>query len=340
MKFSLLPETSKSLVKKYLTKDIFKALEHERTDSGFTLEKAIRSVIVNPDSSIGIYAGDAQSYKTFSDIFEPIIHDYHGLSQGKKHLSTIQTVHLTDPDPERKYILSTRIRIARNLTGFSFTNHIELSQRKNLEEQIVAALFALKGEVKGEYHSFELPANGGQQAYEEKILYFKKGDRFQDAAGINADFPKCRGIFYSADKRFRVWLNEEDHMRIISQDASSDLSGVFNLLCKVIVVLEQSLDFEKDDTYGYLTSCPSNIGTTMRAGVHIRLEKLNQNRALLDSLTKAHGLQIRGTLGEKTRVDKAVFDISNHRRLGVSEVDIITNLHQGLLNIIDTEKNL
>ena len=215
-----------------------------------------------------------------------------------------------------------------------------MSQRKILEEQIVAALCALKGEVKGEYHSFELPAKGGNQAYKEEIMNFKKGDRFQDAAGINADFPKCRGIFYSADKRFRVWLNEEDHMRIISQDASSDLSGVFNHLCKALAVLEQSLDFEKDDTYGYLTSCPSNIGTTMRAGVHIRLEKLNGNRALLDSLTKAHGLQIRGTLGEKTRVDKAVFDISNHRRLGVTEVGIITNLHGGLLEIIDTEKNL
>ena len=168
MKSSLLPETSKSLVKKYLTKDIFKALLHEQTDSGFTLEKALRSVIVNPDSSIGIYAGDVQSYTTFSELFEPIIHDYHGLSQGKKHLSTLENVHLTDPDPERKYIVSTRVRIARNLKGFSFTNHIELSQRKNLEKQIVAALCALKGELRGEYHSFELPAKGGQQAYIKK----------------------------------------------------------------------------------------------------------------------------------------------------------------------------
>ena len=138
----------------------------------------------------------------------------------------------------------------------------------------------------------------------------------------------------------RVWVNEEDHMRIISQDTSSDLSGVFNLLCKALLVLEQTLNFEKDDTYGYLTSCPTNIGTTMRAGVHIHLQKLNQNRTLLTSLTKAHGLQIRGTGGEKTQVDNAVFDISNHRRLGISEVDIIKNLHRGLQKIISTEKNL
>lgn len=107
--------------------------------------------------------------------------------RGKRHLSTIQTVHLADPEPERKYILSTRIRIARNLKEFSFTNNIELSQRKNLEEKIVAALYDLEGDVKGEYHSFELPAKGGNQTPEKGEMGFKRGDRFQDAAGINAD---------------------------------------------------------------------------------------------------------------------------------------------------------
>ncbi len=327
-------------MKKYLSKDIFQVLESESTESGFTLEKAIRSGILNPDSSIGIYAGDAQSYKTFATIFEPIIHEYHGISKGEKHISTLEDVQLIDPDPERKYILSTRIRVARNLKGFHFTNHIDLAQRRNLEKKIVAALSDLKDDLKGEYHSLELLTQSAALTFEEQEMQFQKGDRFQDAAGINSDFPKCRGVFHTTDKHFRVWVNEEDHMRIISQDASSDLSGVFNLLCKALVALEQTLAFEKDDTYGYLTSCPSNIGTTMRAGVHIRLEKLNQNRTLLTSLTKAHGLQIRGTGGEKTRVDNAVFDISNHRRLGISEVDIVNNLHQGLLDIIYTEKNL
>jgi len=164
----------------------------------------------------------------------------------------------------------------------------------------------------------------------DKILQFNKGDRFQDAAGINKDFPKCRGIFYSTDKRFRVWVNEEDHMRIITQDTSSDISCVFNHLCKALGILEQTLEFEKNDTYGYLSSCPTNIGTAMRAGVHIRLPKLRQNRSILSSIIKTHGLQIRGTLGEKTRVENAVFDISNHQRLGISTADIIKNFHQGL----------
>lgn len=129
-------------------------------------------------------------------------------------------------------------------------------------------------------------------------------------------------------------------MRIISQDTSANLSSVFNHLCRALVALESILKFAKDDTYGYLTSCPTNLGTAMRAGVHIRLPQLNRSRSLLDGLTRSHNLQIRGSSGEKTEVTDAVFDISNRRRLGISETEIIKELHEGLLAIIDTEKKL
>jgi arginine kinase len=72
----------------------------------------------------------------------------------------------------------------------------------------------------------------------------------------------------------------------------------------------------------------------------MHLEKFNRNKSILTSITEAYGLQIRGTSGEKTRVDSCVFDISNRRRLGITETDIVKNLHQGLLAIIDAEKRL
>ena len=78
----------------------------------------------------------------------------------------------------------------------------------------------------------------------------------------------------------------------------------------------------------------------MRAGVHIQLEKLEQKKDLLHTLAKDFNLQIRGTRGEKTKVENAVFDISNRQRLGMSETGIISNLHAGLTAIIKAEKNL
>lgn len=325
---------------KHLNKELLKILEQKSTDSGFTLENAIQSCIANPDSEIGIYAGDAESYQTFSPLFAPIIQEYHNSPKGKKQYHDFQAVELSDPDPERKFILSSRIRVARNIQGFSFTNHIDLASRTLLEERIVMALTRLSGDLKGEYRSFASLNQKQIHELREQKLFFQKGDRFQDAAGFNRDFPQCRGIFYSRDKQFRIWVNEEDHLRIISQETSSDLSAVFRRLCRALAALETYLLFERNERYGYLTSCPTNLGTTMRAGVHIQLKKLNTNRDILARITEKHALQIRGSMGEKTAIEDGIFDISNRQRLGISESEIIKKLHRGLLEIISAEQNL
>lgn len=335
-----LPVASKSLVVKHLSKDVLKTLELKETNSGFTLEKAIQSCMANPDSAIGIYAGDAESYQTFAPLFDPIIQEYHNSPKGKKQFHDLQAVDLCDPDPEKRFIISSRIRVARNLQGFNFTNHIDLASRKHLEKRIIGALVQLPGELKGEYHSFSSLHEEEVQELRKQKLFFGKGDRFQDAAGFNTDFPQCRGIFYSHDKQFRVWVNEEDHLRIISQETSSNLSAVFTRLCRALAALETHFLFEKNERYGYLTSCPTNIGTTMRAGVHIQLEKLDKNRAILTAITEKHDLQIRGTLGEKTEIENGIFDISNRQRLGISESEIVKKLHSGLLDIINAEQKL
>ena len=324
-------ETSRSLVKKHLSHDIYAALRNRHTKSGFTLEKALRSGIVNVDSSIGIYAGDAESYDVFSEIFAPVIEEYHCFYKGDRHVSDFSPVELSDPDPEKKYILSSRVRVARNIERFTFTSHIDVRARLLLEKTIVDALTGLLAPFSGDYMSLESRTDGK--------IYFEKGDRFQDAAGINSDFPQGRGVYYAKDKRLRVWLNEEDHMRIISQDKSGDIAAVFNHLSLGLAALSEKLPFAKDSRYGYLTTCPTNLGTSMRAGVHIRLKKLGKKQALLSEIIDEHQLQLRGTRGEKTEVEDSVFDISNKRRLGLSEVSIIKGLHRGICAIIEAEKH-
>ena len=334
------PKESNSLVKKHLSLKICNALDHQKTDSGFTLAQAINSGLKNPDSTIGIYAGDAQSYHTFSLIFDPIIFEYHGFSKNSKHKEDIRKLSLPILDPEGKYIKSTRIRVARNLKGFSFPCHIALSRRRKLEKKIITSLSLLKDDLKGNYYSFEHADKKKTKQLKNENLWFQKGDRFQNAAGINSDFPKCRGVYLSFDKQFMVWVNEEDHLRIISLQKASDISNVYNRLCRALMALNQSLDFAWDKTYGHLTSCPTNIGTSMRASVHIQLEKLEQKKELLFKLSRVYNLQIRGTHGEKTKIENAVFDISNRQRLGISESSIVRNLHAGLLAIIKAEKSL
>ncbi|MCG8637380.1 MAG: phosphagen kinase [Desulfobacterales bacterium] len=334
------PAGANSLIATHLSPDLYRSLARIRSKSGFTLDAAIRSGLKNPDSSIGIYAGDSDSYACFAPVMTPIIRDYHKINDTQGHLEQFTPVHLSNPDPEGRYIRSTRIRVARNLKDLPFCCHIRAGERVKLEKRVIRALEKLPEGLAGDYISFNSLSQKDYTGLVQKKLAFPKGDRFQEAAGLNRDFPLARGVFLSHDKGFRVWVNEEDHLRIMALESGPDLSAVFNRLCSGLDALSPHLAFAFDPELGFLSSCPTNIGTAMRAGVHIRLKKLEQARDTLNRIVARHHLQIRGTGGEKTAVNQSVFDISNARRLGVSANDIIRDLHTGISAIIEAEKNL
>jgi len=310
------------------------------TPSGFTLDQAIASGKDNKDSSIGIYAGDMESYHCFEQVLNPIIREYHNLDQNLCHRPQFSPVTLSLPDPDNQYILSTRIRVARNIAPLPFPPHMNTQQRGQVEKKAVQVMDSLPSDLSGTYTPFTDISPQAYQDLLEQKLAFPKGDRFQDAAGINRDFPLGRGLFMSRDQGFRIWVNEEDHLRIMVLSRDSNLSYVFNRLHRGLGALGNHLIFSQDKTLGFLSSCPTNIGTAMRAGVHIRLKKLEKQPELLKELVTEHHLQVRGTAGEKTAVEQGIFDISNAQRLGVSANDIIKDLHTGLTAIIQTEKKL
>lgn len=340
MEIPCFPPDSPSLIKQYLTPALFEHLSPLKTDTGFTLGAAIRSGLENPDSHIGIYAGDAQSYALFAPVLGPLILAYHGLKEPMGHVSCLEPVTLPLVDPDQDFILSTRIRVARNLEGIPFPPHINAQERGRVESLAAQAMGKMPQNLKGQYIPFKALSPSLWQDLLAQKLAFPQGDRFQEAAGINRDFPRARGIFCSQDQRLRIWVNEEDHLRIISMDSSPDMGAVFNRLVQGLDALTPWLDFARDRKYGFLTSCPTNIGTAMRASVHICLKKLDKHPDLFNRLVDLHQLQVRGTLGEKTRVEGAVYDISNRQRLGISEVQIIETLHAGIAAIIQAEKNL
>ncbi|MCP3901842.1 MAG: arginine kinase, partial [Desulfobacteraceae bacterium] len=318
----LFQNISHSLVKKYLSKTIFEKLKTKKTSSGYTLRHAIQSGVLNPDSEIGIYAGDAESYVTFSEIFDPIIADYHAFTKEQQHTTDLSFSNLPSLESDNRYILSTRIRVARNIEGFPFTAFMSSQERYQVEQLITEATKKLPENLQGCY----LPLKDILKSKTDflKTNFFpKKGDRFLEAAGINREFPDARGIFLSHNKKFMIWTNEEDHIRIISMESGSNLSKTFNRLSVAIKLLEKSLKFSFYKKYGYLTSCPSNIGISMRASVHIKLPGLNKQKELLYKTAEQYKLQIRGTSGEKTSIENSTFDISNKQRLGINEQDCL-----------------
>ena len=178
-----------------------------------------------------------------------------------------------------------------------------------------------------------------KQLIEDHFL-FKKGDRFLDAANLNRDWPEGRGIFHNDEKTFLVWVNEEDQLRIISMQKGSDIYAVFKRLSKACNDIEKVAKFAHDDHLGYITSCPTNLGTGLRASVHIKLPKLGERKDLFEEIADRYYVQIRGAHGEHTETNDHVYDISNKRRLGRSEVELVQDMYNGVKAMIKTEKKL
>ncbi len=332
----------KSLLAQHFTPEIEAQLASVRTANGFTVADVVRSGQQNPDSSVGVYAGDEESYKAFAPLLDPVIESYHGHGPEDTHqrdlsVESLGDVHDLDPSGER--IVSTRIRVGRNLKGFAFAPAITKESREEVERQVVAALSSLTGELAGTYY----PLSGMSEETASKLIadhfLFKEGDRFLESAGANRDWPSARGIFHSANKQFLVWVNEEDQLRIISMQPGGNVREVFARLSTAIGELEKKLTFAYDDRHGYLSSCPTNLGTAMRASVHVKLPKLGATDALKEECAKL-GLSVRGIHGEHSESEGGVYDISNKRRLGVSEAEAVKLMAHGVQHLLELESTL
>jgi len=331
----------KSLLKKYLTRDVLDKLKTKKTAMGATLLDVVQSGMANLDSGVGVYAPDAESYTLFADLFNPIIEDYHGgFKSTDKHppkdFGDVGT--FGDLDPEGAYVISTRVRCGRSLQGYPFNPCLTEEQYREMEKKVSETLSSLTGELKGTY----FPLTGMTKEVQQKLIddhfLFKEGDRFLQEANACRYWPTGRGIFHNDNKTFLVWINEEDHMRIISMQMGGNLGEVFRRLTHAVNEIEKKVPFSHDDRLGFLTFCPTNLGTTIRASVHIKLPKLAADKKKLDAVAATFNLQVRGTSGEHTESIGGVYDISNKRRMGLTEFQAVKEMYDGIREMIKMEK--
>ena len=145
-------------------------------------------------------------------------------------------------------------------------------------------------------------------------------------------------------KNFLVWINEEDHTRVISMEQGGNMKRVFQRFCQGLQEVEKNIrdhgwEFMWNEHLGYILTCPSNLGTGLRAGVHVKLPLLSQDPRF-GPMLKNMRLQKRGTGGVDTAATGGTFDISNADRLGKSEVELVQAVVDGVNLLIDMEKRL
>ena len=154
--FPIFPEGTKSLLKKHLSKDLFKKFKDAKDKFGFSFTKAIFSGCQNTDSGIGVYAGSHDSYVTFKEFFDKIIESYHGHKPEANHVSEMDYTKLVTPPlpaDEAALIRSTRIRVGRNLADYPLGPGLSKEQRKEVETKVVQALSSFEGELAGKYYA-------------------------------------------------------------------------------------------------------------------------------------------------------------------------------------------
>merc|ERR1712177_4944 len=341
-------KSTHSLVAKHVTKERWDRVKDIETKTcGFTIAKACACAIEFDNQHCGIYAGDWDCYKDFSEIFDAIIQEYHGISADAKHTSDMDAEKIKGNIGADVPVHSTRIRVGRSIDGFGLSPGITKQQRIDVEKLMSSALGKLTDDLAGNYY----PLTGMDEAVRQQLVddhfLFVSGDKNLQVSGMERDWPEGRGIFHNKDKTFLTWVNEEDQLRIISMQMGGDVRGVFDRLARGIqavgdsVKAESGKDFMLDAKYGYIHSCPTNLGTGMRASVHVDLPGYTKEGAkpLAARCEELH-LQPRGTRGESGGQTGITYDISNKHRLGYSEVELVQKMIDGVNILHQEDKDL
>merc|ERR1712128_196128 len=208
---------------------------------------------------------------------DPLIQEYHGISADSMHTSDMDSSKINGNIDDDVPVKSTRIRVGRSLAGFGLSPGITKEQRLEMEGLMKNAFAKLEDDLSGDYYPLTGMDEGVRQQLVDDHFLFVSGDKNLIAAGMERDWPEGRGIFHNKEKSFLVWVNEEDQLRIISMEQGGDVKKVFERLAKGIEAVQKSIEEESgkkfllDEKLGYLHSCPTNLGTGMRASVHCDL---------------------------------------------------------------------
>jgi len=342
--------------------ELYKKYVGKKTKNGVPFAKCIKTGMDNKGhpmiKTVGMVAGDEESYEKFKDLFDPVIAERHnGYAPDAKQPTNLDLSKMdtTKIDPDGDIVLTTRVRTGRSIRGFCLPPCCSFEERRKVEELVVKGLKTLQGDLKGDYYplhgscSYIRKLGGMSEEKEEELR--NAGNLFQHpdstlllSSGMGRHWPDARGIYHNEARNFFVWLNEEDHTRIISMqkgDNIQEVSARFINACAQVrkVLLGQGYDFMHNDHLGYILTCPSNLGTGLRAGAMMKIPLLSARENFKEMCAKM-GLQARGGKGVDSASVGGLFDISNKDRIGMGEVDLINLMIRGTSQFVKWEKAL
>jgi protein arginine kinase len=232
--------------------------------------------------------------------------------------------------PESDIVISSRIRLARNLAAFPFTNRSSSGQKSEIEALLRERIAKLELDPKLGY--VNVP---GLSSLDRQFLVERQLISRELAA---ADGP--RGVALGPQETVSLMVNEEDHLRMQVMRSGFTLDETWQEIDRVDDMLEQRVTYAFSEEFGYLTACPTNVGTGMRASVMLHLPALEHTKQIekvFRALQKIN-LAVRGLYGEGSRASGHFYQISNQVTLGKSESTILNEIHSVIPQIITYER--
>lgn len=233
-------------------------------------------------------------------------------------------------DGELPIVLSTRVRLARNLAESTFPQDMKEEEARRIEERISASFTDFAPEGERLYYL----ALSKLTTIEKRVLLEK-----HLISPAFAELGQGRGVAISESHKVSIMVNEEDHLRIQVLMPGNSLWEALKFAGTIDDYLEERLNIAYKDKFGYLTSCPTNVGTGLRVSVMVHLPALvltNQIQKVLGALAPL-GLAVRGLYGEGSRAFGNIFQVSNQVTLGKSEEDTLTHLEAVVRQLIEHE---
>lgn len=231
-------------------------------------------------------------------------------------------------DNNSDIVVSTRIRLARNLDKTPFPN--ALKDTKEVTEKIKKAILGSNSTLAKDFDFIDLdntPALRKQEMAEEHLISLVMCEG------------KGKSVLVSKDKTMSIMLMEEDHIRLQIIKDGYALEDAYSLASKVDDVIEENVTYAFDNDFGYLTACPTNTGTGMRASVMLHLPALTMTENINKVIASAGslGIEVRGLYGEGTKAYGSLYQISNRVTLGMSEEQSLEKLKNIVGQIVEME---
>lgn len=230
--------------------------------------------------------------------------------------------------------MSTRIRLARNLHEYPFPVRLDKKGETQVCEKVRDALFGGNSHMKDEFAYIKMDSLSETEAVALAEKHLISPEFASERAG--------RALILNKDESVSIMLCEEDHVRIQVMTPGLDMEGAYETADRIDTLLDSALGFAFDKDLGYLTQCPTNLGTGMRASVMLHLPALTacgQIGKLASTVSKL-GLTIRGSYGEGSETKGDFYQLSNQVTLGISEKAAMDNLKSITMQLVERERNL